>query len=163
MIRTRYHPIPLAGGVPKTYWNGLLVVGDAASHVKPTTGGGLVMGMTCARIAGSVAATSVRRRCYSEDFLSSYHATWRKEIGFDLDIMRHLRKIFLTLSDEALNKIISTGIKLKIDEQMENVESIDFQGRTLLKVIRSPKSLLLLLYLLTHSLAKCGGERGGLS
>ena len=43
--------IPL-GPLEKTYSDGLLVVGDAAGQVKPTSGGGIYTGAVCAKIAG---------------------------------------------------------------------------------------------------------------
>lgn len=49
----RYHPIPVSGATNRTYSSGFLVVGDAASQVKPTTGGGIVFGLACGRLAGA--------------------------------------------------------------------------------------------------------------
>ena len=60
------HPIPLAGPIPKTYSNGFLAVGDAASQVKPTTGGGVIFGLTCAKTAGEVAYEAVKNSNFSE-------------------------------------------------------------------------------------------------
>jgi len=46
VVRESYHPVTLGGPIAKAYSNGFLVVGDAASQVKPTTGGGIIFGLT---------------------------------------------------------------------------------------------------------------------
>ena len=45
-----YHPIPVDGARQRTYADGILTVGDAASQVKPTTGGGIVFALACGKI-----------------------------------------------------------------------------------------------------------------
>ena len=50
-----YHAITLGGPISKTYANGFLTCGDCASQVKPTTGGGVIFGLTCAKIAAQTA------------------------------------------------------------------------------------------------------------
>jgi flavin-dependent dehydrogenase len=46
ITKTAYHAITLAGPISRAYSNGFLAVGDVASQVKPTTGGGVVFGLT---------------------------------------------------------------------------------------------------------------------
>lgn len=46
----KFGTIPL-GSLPRTYANRVIVVGDAAGQVKPTTGGGIYYGLLCADIA----------------------------------------------------------------------------------------------------------------
>ena len=57
ITKTSYHAITLAGPIGKAYANGFLAVGDVASQVKPTTGGGVIFGLTCGEIAAEVAKT----------------------------------------------------------------------------------------------------------
>ena len=47
------------GPVSRTSFPGMLLVGDAAGHVKPTTGGGVVLGGLCAIEAGKVASKAL--------------------------------------------------------------------------------------------------------
>jgi len=57
---TSFHPITLGGPIAKTYVNGFLAVGDAASQVKPTTGGGVIFGLTCGQIAAETTFEAIR-------------------------------------------------------------------------------------------------------
>ncbi|UCE16915.1 MAG: NAD(P)/FAD-dependent oxidoreductase [Candidatus Bathyarchaeota archaeon] len=140
------HPIPLGGAIPKTYWNGLLVVGDAASQVKPTTGGGIVFGLLCSEIAGKVAYDALKSNNFSARFLSQYQSRWRKLVGFDLAAMRQVRKMLNRLPDNKVDKIIGLCSKLGANRFLEEVGDLDFQGKSLIRAIQYPTVLLIVFY-----------------
>ncbi len=142
------HPIPLAGPIPKTYSNGFLVVGDAASQVKPTTGGGVIFGLTCSRIAAEVAHEAVKRNDFSEAFLSSYQSRWKKLVGFDLTAMLQMRKMLNSMSDNKMDRMIELCNKLGVDRVLEKVGDLDFQGRSLISMIKYPSTLVVISYFL---------------
>jgi digeranylgeranylglycerophospholipid reductase len=154
-------PILLGGPIPTTYSNGLLVVGDAASQVKPTTGGGVIVGLLCSKIAGEVAYEAVKNKDFSEAFLSRYQSRWKQLVGFDLKVMRQLRKMLNRLSDDKVDKIIDLCAKFRVDEVLEEFGDMDFQGRSLIPMIKQPKALVTLFYFMfswltssTRSLSK---------
>lgn len=147
-----FHPIPLSGSIPETYSNGLLIVGDAASHVKPTTGGGIVFGLLCSKVAGEVAYAALSRGDFSKAFLSQYQNSWKQMVGFDLAVMRQARRLLNQLSDNQLDRIISLCRELGMNRIVEEVGDLDFQGRTLIRAIRHPTSLFVLSYFLFSSL-----------
>jgi len=140
------HPIPLGGPVPKTFSNGLLAVGDAASQVKPTTGGGVIVGLSCSKIAGEVAYEAVKNDDFSETFLSRYQSRWKELVGFDLTVMRQIRKLLNRLSDDKVDKIIGLCVKFGVDDLLEDVGDLDFQGRSLIPMIKHPATLVTMLY-----------------
>ena len=142
------HPIPLAGPIPKTYSNGFLAVGDAASQVKPTTGGGVIFGLTCARTAGEVAYEAVKNSNFSEAFLSRYQHQWKSQVGFDLSAMFMMRKMLNSLSDNRTDEIIGLCNRLGIDETLEKFGDLDFQGRSLIPMIKYPSTLAVISYFL---------------
>ena len=142
------HPIPLAGPIPKTYSNGFLAVGDAASQVKPTTGGGVIFGLTCARTAGEVAYEAVKNSNFSEAFLSRYQHQWKRQVGFDLSAMLMMRNMLNSLSDNRTDKIIGLCNRLGIDETLEKFGDLDFQGRSLIPMIKYPGTIAVISYFL---------------
>jgi len=146
-----YHPIPLGGPIPRTFYDGLLIVGDAASHVKPTTGGGVIMGLTCAKIAGKAAAYAVRYGDFSASFLSEYERRWKKEIGFDMAVMKRLRLMLNRFSDRQFDQLIAFCRQLRLDESLKKVRDIDFQGTSLIHIGKSPRILATALYFLMAS------------
>ena len=140
-----YHPIPVGGAALRTYTAGVLTVGDAASQVKPTTGGGIVFGLACGRMAGETAADSIRKGDTSAATLSPYEEKWRQVIGFDLAAMALLRRMLYRLPDSYLNRIFMVSRELKTDEILSRTGDIDFQGRTILSLSRDPRLFLTLL------------------
>ena len=152
ITRLVFHPISLGGPIPKTYSDGLLVVGDAASQVKPTTGGGVIVGMLCSKIAGDVAYNAVTNSDVSEHFLAQYQARWKELLGFDFSVMLRLRKMLNHLSDKKMEKLIQLCNTLGVDSALETFEDLDFQGRLLLPAISHPNLLIVLLYFMISCL-----------
>ncbi len=140
-----YHPIPVGGATRRTYADGILTVGDAASQVKPTTGGGIVFGLACGRLAGKTAAITIRTGDTSATSLASYERAWRQLIGFDLRAMSWLRRLMYRLPDQHLDRIFKVSADLKADEILDRTSDIDFQGRGLLSLARDPRLFITLL------------------
>jgi len=140
-----YHPIPVGGAPDRTYADRILTVGDAASQVKPTTGGGIVFGLACGRIAGETAARAIREDVTSASHLREYESRWRRLIGFDLSAMAWLRRLLYRLPDRHLDRIFRISGELKADEILNRTADIDFQGRTLVSLARDPRFFITLL------------------
>jgi flavin-dependent dehydrogenase len=122
-----------------------MAVGDAASQVKPTTGGGIVFGLACGRIAGETAAKAIRSKDLSAEHLREYEAAWRDLIGFDLRAMSYLRRLLYRLPDRSLDRIFSIAGDLGADQILNKTPDIDFQGRTLLALAHDPRLFITLL------------------
>ena len=140
-----YHPIPVGGAAHKTFADGIMTVGDAASQVKPTTGGGIVFGLACGRLAGETATRAIRSGDTSARVLKEYDQSWRDLIGFDLNAMSWLRRLLYRLPDHQLDRIFSVARELKANEILNTTADIDFQGRTILSLARDPRFFLTLL------------------
>jgi digeranylgeranylglycerophospholipid reductase len=150
------HPIPVKGPLPKTYSNGFISVGDTASQVKPTTGGGVIFGLTCAKAAGAVAYEAVKNRDFSEAFLSRYQSRWKKRVGFELAAQLRLRRALNSLSDKQTDGLIGLAQTLGIGRVLEKIGDLDFQGRTLIPMLRYPSMLVVLFYFMFSWLTSSG-------
>jgi digeranylgeranylglycerophospholipid reductase len=142
-----FHPITLGGIIPKTYSNGFLVVGDAASQVKPTTGGGVIMGMTCARIAAEVIFESLQENNFSLEFLRTYQERCQKILGFDMKFMLKVRTMLNVLPDRKIDEAICFCQKFGLDKILKHFNDIDFQGKSFLRVLWNPRVPIALFYL----------------
>jgi len=100
VTRMAFHPITLGGPISKAYANGFIAVGDVASQVKPTTGGGVVFGLTCARIAAEVIQGALEKDNFSADYLGLYQKRFVDALGFDFNVMLRARRFLDSLSDE---------------------------------------------------------------
>jgi geranylgeranyl reductase family protein len=143
-----FHPIPLGGLISKAYASGFLAVGDVASQVKPTTGGGVVLGLTCARIAAEVADEAIRRNDVSSTFLQLYQKRCTDTLGFDFGVMLRVRSFLDSLSDEKVDEVLRFCARIGLDKTLENVEEIDFQGQAFLKMLTKPAMFAALAYFL---------------
>ncbi len=147
VISSSFHPIPFGGGASRTYDSGFLLVGDAASQVKSTTGGGIVLGMICGKIAAEVAAQAIGLGNFSKKFLSRYQSGWRRALGFDLRMMREVRRLLMGMDDHQVNRIFDLARRTGLDEVINEKGDIDFQGRMLTDMARSPRALVTIGYL----------------
>jgi geranylgeranyl reductase family protein len=148
ITRIAFHPISLGGPISKAYSNGFIAVGDAASQVKPTTGGGVIFGLTCAKIAAKVASEAIRRNDVSSNYLQLYQKRCGDMLGFDFNVMLRIRKFLDALSDERVDKALRFCATLGLDKTLLNIEEIDFQGHTLLKILNKPAICVALAYFL---------------
>jgi digeranylgeranylglycerophospholipid reductase len=148
ITRTVFHAITLGGPISRTYANGFLAVGDAASQVKPTTGGGVIFGLTCARIAAEVAVEAVKRSDVSANFLRLYQQRCDEAIGFDFGVMLRARRFLNSLSNEKLDEALRFCARVGLGKTLEGVEEIDFQGQAFLKLLTKPAMFAALGYFL---------------
>jgi digeranylgeranylglycerophospholipid reductase len=141
-----YHAITLAGSIPQTYTNGFLAVGDCASQVKPTTGGGVIFGLTAAKQAAEVAGKAIAQDDVSSVVMQEYQKRCNDLFRFDFNVMLRLRRFLNSLSDEKIDEMLRVCDKLGIDKALHNVDEIDFQGKMLLTAIQKPSMAAALLY-----------------
>jgi geranylgeranyl reductase family protein len=141
-----YHAITLGGPISKTYANGFLACGDCASQVKPTTGGGVIFGLTCAKIAAQTAIEALQRDDVSANFLQIYQKRCSDLLRFDFNVMLRLRRFLDSLSDEKIDEMLRVCGKLGVDRALTEVDEIDFQGKMMLTVLGKPAMLAAVAY-----------------
>ena len=160
ILQTAFHPVTLGGLIQRMHSHGFLAVGDVASQVKPTTGGGVVLGMNCAKIAADVVAEALNAGDFSEEILSNYQARVGEFLDFDMHVMLGIRKALDRLPDKKLDDAVNLCAKLGLDKVFRNVSDTDLQGRSLLCTLGNPRMLAVLgyfvrLYLSTLSGSNC--------
>jgi digeranylgeranylglycerophospholipid reductase len=141
-----YHAITLGGPIKKTYADGFLAVGDCASQVKPTTGGGVIFGLICAKTAAEVVSQALKQDDVSSSFLQTYQKSCDDLLSFDFSVMLRLRRFLDSLSDEKLDEVLRVCGKLGVDSALSGVDEIDFQGKLLLKLVGKPSIVAALAY-----------------
>jgi digeranylgeranylglycerophospholipid reductase len=146
ITRIGYHAITLGGPIPQAYTSGFLAVGDCASQVKPTTGGGVIFGLTAAKEAAETASQAMVQGDVSAEALQSYQKRCDDLFNFDFKTMLRLRRFLDSLSDERLDEMLRVCGKLGVDGALRDVTEIDFQGKMLLNVAAKPSMLAALAY-----------------
>ncbi len=100
----RQKVLPLAP-LKQTYADRLLVLGDAAGLVKPTTGGGIYYSLVSASIAAATVASALRDGDCSAARLADYQAQWRRRLGAELRWQLVLRRIAQRLTDAQISSL----------------------------------------------------------
>jgi flavin-dependent dehydrogenase len=146
ITKSSYHAITLAGPISRAYGNGFLAAGDVASQVKPTTGGGVIFGLTCAELAAKTVKSAIERGDSSAKMLSVYQKRCNDALNFDVAFMLRLRRFLNSLSDERWDSVLRFCNRVGVDKALRDVEEIDYQGRMMLQVATKPAMLAALGY-----------------
>ena len=140
---TKSGSVLVAGPISRCWSPGFIVVGDAAGQVKQTTGGGIVIGGFCGKLAGVAAASAASHSGEeSEEFLRNYDSQWREKFGSDLRKMGLARKLFASLSDETLDRLF--GVLRDNVAEIEEEGDMDFQGKIITRMLKKRKVAALL-------------------
>jgi geranylgeranyl reductase family protein len=130
------------GGIPlkplaKTHGERLVVVGDAAGQVKPTSGGGIYYGLLCADIAVRTLHQALEDDDLSAGRLARYERAWRKKLGRELRIGYWTRKLYERLSNRQVDRIFKILKDNAIDEALLEADdlSFDWHSRTILRLV----------------------------
>lgn len=138
-------PIAVNGGLipigppPRTVADHVLLVGDAAAQVKPTSGGGLYTGIACAKIAGEVAAEAIRKDNASAKVLEEYERRWRGLLGRELRFGMLFHKLFVGLDDDNLNRIVAALDDPEVLEMVSEYGDIDYPSLLLRELAKRPR------------------------
>ena len=132
-----YGVVPITP-LPKTYKERLVVVGDAAGQVKPTTGGGIYYGLLCADIAAEVIHEALAADDLSARRLSSYEKRWRKKLSKELQVGYWARKLYEKLNDNQIEGIFDIVQEDNIHETLLRSPdfSFDWHSDSILRALK---------------------------
>lgn len=135
--------IPL-GSQSRTVADGVIITGDAAGQVKPTSGGGVYMGALCAKIAGEVAAKAALSGDTSGGELMEYDRRWREHVGRELAVGMRIHNVFGRMGDEDFNELIRFFAEPEVLELINTYGDIDHPSILLGKLLTKTKGKKLL-------------------
>lgn len=111
------------GPIPRTYSDRVVAVGDAAGQCKPTTGGGLLYGLVCARLAAQTLVEGFRRGDLSARVLRRYQARWQARLGREFKVGSLFRRLCEKLRDEDIDEVFrvvgSNGLLHKVTRRAD--------------------------------------------
>ena len=105
-VEIRQKAVPV-GTPARSYGDRVLVIGDAAGQVKPTTGGGIYFGHLGAKIAAEVLDEALSSDNLSATQLSRYQKQWKAKMGKELSLGYRARQAYIKLSDRQIEGIFS--------------------------------------------------------
>jgi geranylgeranyl reductase family protein len=102
----RQKALPL-GPIDRTFADRVLVLGDAAGLVKPTTGGGIYYSLFSASIAAETLSAALTRDDVSARALAEYQTRWSERLGAEMRWQLVLRRIAHRLTDDDIDRLFA--------------------------------------------------------
>jgi len=94
----------------RTFASRLLVVGDAAGLVKPTTGGGIYYSLVSATLAAETLIQALRSNQLEQESLAVYQQRWRKRFGPEVQAQLALRMLAQRMSDAEIDSLFDLAL-----------------------------------------------------
>jgi geranylgeranyl reductase family protein len=94
------------GGPMETVSDRVMLIGDAAGQTKASTGGGVITGGICSRIAAEAAISALEEEEFKKSYLmEAYEKRWRSELEKELLAHIFLKTVIESASDPELDSL----------------------------------------------------------
>jgi digeranylgeranylglycerophospholipid reductase len=136
-VEIKQRALPL-GILSRSYGDMVLVIGDAAGQVKPTTGGGIYFGHLGTQIAVNVLDEALSSDNLTADRLGRYQKQWKAKIGKELSHGYWARRAYARLSDRQIEGIFNMLDSGSLARRLLNSSdfSFDWHSRLILASLR---------------------------
>jgi len=133
--------IPI-GNLKKIVDSNIMLAGDAAAQVKPTSGGGIYPGLLCSQHCSDVALDALKRNDFSSQFLIKYQKLCKKDFGREFNMGLKFRSLFKNITDRQFDKYIDKFQDPKLVKTINKYGDIDYPSK-LIKPLLMKAPLLL--------------------
>ena len=136
-VNPGYGAIPLKP-LPRTYADRILVVGEAAGQVKPTTGGGIYYGLLCADIAADILRQAFLANDFSISRMASYQKRWEDRLHKELRTGYWAHRLYERLDNrhiESLHGFVSNNGIPQLITETEGF-SFDWHSELILRMLK---------------------------
>ena len=130
-------PLPKTRGL---YSDRVMLVGDAAAQVKPLTGGGLYIGLSCARLAAGVAEKALEGEPTAAA-LRAYERAVMERFGLEFEFGMLARRAYEKLADDDLDSLLSSLTQPGVRKLVLKHADFDHHARTIRALVKSPSLL----------------------
>lgn len=114
----------------------VMVIGEAAGHVKTTTGGGIYYGLLSAEMAADVMARACHRNNLSEGALSPFEKYCRSTFSRELEIGYFFRRMIAKLPDSLLEKTFEKARAIDLFGRLNGNLIFDWHHKAILGAIQ---------------------------
>jgi flavin-dependent dehydrogenase len=127
--------LPL-GFLPRSYEDRIVVVGEAAGHIKATTCGGIYYGMLTGEIAGEVLASGLSRDRLDAESLAPYESRWRELLEDEIASGLRLRKSVKLVGDWGIERLMSIARGNGVERLIREKADFDWHQGLIREVFR---------------------------
>ncbi|MFQ5926345.1 MAG: geranylgeranyl reductase family protein [Terriglobia bacterium] len=115
----------------------ILTVGEAAGHVKTSTGGGIYYGLLSAEFAAEVVLRAFQKREFTTHAFSDFERYWRTTFGKELLVGYLVRKLASYLRDSQIERIFEAAKASNLLVRLDGRLKFDWHHEALLATLRS--------------------------
>ncbi len=130
-IESQYASIIPIATRKKTIIDNVILIGDSAGQVKSSTGGGIIFGAMCAKIAANV----VYKNLKNNEPLQNYEKRWRKKYLFDLRIHKLIHYFYSNISNKNFSFFLIVIKFLNINKLLSKHGDMDSLIKTIKNII----------------------------
>ena len=124
----------------RTYQDRILVVGDAAGQVKPTTGGGIYYSLLASEAAVQVMCEALADDDLSSSNLSRYQFRWRDLLAAEMEVGYSARRLYEFLTDQQIGALVkragANGFNSELVDASEG--TFDWHGKMIAQIMGNP-------------------------
>ena len=138
---------PAKWGIPlrplkDTVADRILIVGDSAGQVKPTTGGGIYYSLASSEIAADVLKKALIKGDLSNISLQEYQHRWKELLSQELETGYAARRMYEYLGDGQVSSLARQAYKSSFIREVLNSPkgSFDWHGQTIQTFLNNPIS-----------------------
>jgi digeranylgeranylglycerophospholipid reductase len=117
ILRVTVGGIPCAKTLERIAGDGIMLVGDAAHQVNPMSGGGITTGMWGGRLAGSLAAASIKKGDVTYRSLREYEKQWHDLYGKSHQRWYRIKEAVNRMTDKNFNDLMTVISSLPSQER----------------------------------------------
>jgi geranylgeranyl reductase family protein len=115
----------------------MVAIGEAAAHVKTSTGGGIYFGLLSAEMASDVILRAFRKGDFSIHTLGDFERFWRAAFGLELWTGYLARKLAARLSDSLVEKAFDRAKGIDLMSRLNGNLRFDWHHKAIMATIRS--------------------------
>ncbi|MCP4762184.1 MAG: geranylgeranyl reductase family protein [archaeon] len=153
ILETQGGAIPF-GYIKRIAFDRTLLLGDSGCMVKATTGGGVVMLLSAAKIAQEVIIQSIKTNNFSESFLRKYYESHPKMLYLKIQLKIHylIRIILQRFTTENWNLIFHIVQNTKMKDILADKADMDFPLSMILNLLTVREFLGFIAHMAFHNL-----------
>ena len=126
------------GTITRSYTDRIIVVGEAAGHIKTTTGGGIYYGLLSAEAGSEIIKKAFKIGEFDAKTLSEYEKKWKKVLGREITLGEYFHKFYSKLSDNSLDALFDAAKQDGLLSYIAKNGKFDWHKDAIIKIIRSP-------------------------
>jgi flavin-dependent dehydrogenase len=124
----------------RTYLDRMVVVGDAAGQVKPTTGGGIYYSLLAGEAAAQVLSEALADDDLSSGNLSRYQSRWRDLLAAEIEVGYSARRLYEFLTDQQIGALVKRAAANGFNSELVDASegTFDWHGKMIAQIMGNP-------------------------